>query len=419
MRAYVRLTRCVAWTPLVLLMSVNPTRAELRVPPQVTTEAGQAFSWEPIGGASVHTIQNSRYLQPVSSEVAEAPVPVEPSRLKVPNPPSFGGTKAVSSEMPASSEGAVIPPASGFMPAPGTPTPARLPTMPVGERPPFQDAYQLTEDGYLPNAPHLPPQVPAYPGRPNPGHHGDPNYPGLSFSMPFRSDRPKFTPVTETVGLGNWQVSGGYTYFRNESPSLTEPVRFRHQAGELLVRYGVMEELELRFSFDGYLYEKYVGDVTEDGISRANVGFKKTLCEQKGWVPAVAMLGDIGFTVGDDTFDGDAVTGGLMFTYRWNISASTEAGGSIGARHEQVYDDEFREFDFSLYTQSRLWQELYGFAEYIGKGFDDRGDSYPEHIVQCGLIYYVTPHCQIDVRVGSGVFRDDDLFTGVGLVLLK
>ncbi len=66
------------------------------------------------------------------------------------------------------------------------------------------------------------------------------------------TDRPDFTESTETVKLGRFQLEGGYTFTRIDNNK-------EHTLGELLLRIGARQRLELRIGISSYALTRSPG----------------------------------------------------------------------------------------------------------------------------------------------------------------
>src|SRR5262249_6979640 len=113
----------------------------------------------------------------------------------------------------------------------------------------------------------------------------------------LETDRDSFTPAIKTVGKGLFILESAYSFIDNKGVAET------HSFPELLVRYGLLERLELRL---GWNYEVGGGgndvsgsplEISETGTGgtvvrehRVSYGLKLGVSEQEGWLPQSALL---------------------------------------------------------------------------------------------------------------------------------
>lgn len=212
-------------------------------------------------------------------------------------------------------------------------------------------------------------------------------------------DRPGFGEGSTVIEAGAGQVELGYAL--NDTDGATQ-----HEVGQLLLRYGLNDVLELRGGVNSYV----LGD-GDDGYTGTNVGAKvrlwrSSLAQLSGVATTALPTGTGPFNTRDDrarqtlklAFDGAlgnnlslSVNGGLRFFYT---------------------DDAQTEWLFIPSLGTRL-DERTGF--YVGyAGF------YPEatdaHWVETGLTYLVTPATQIDINTGLRLDEGSTpFFLGLGL----
>ncbi len=91
------------------------------------------------------------------------------------------------------------------------------------------------------------------------------------------SDRPDQTESSDTVAPGYVQFELGWTRSRNDENDATLDA-----FPETLVRAGVTSHLELRFGFDGHLWDEAGEGGREDGAGDLGISLKWRLCEEAG-----------------------------------------------------------------------------------------------------------------------------------------
>ncbi len=240
---------------------------------------------------------------------------------------------------------------------------------------------------------------------------------------PLITDRPDFTESTEAVPAGHVQLEVGYTFtFDREGTDRTRD----HAAPELLLRIGLVENLELRIGWDGYSWtesqfeaESRSGRRTtrEDWTRGANdlsLGFKYKLVEQDGWIPHFGVLGAITVPSGSAGFSSGDVDPELILLWAYDLTDSLAIAGNVGFALPTENGSRFFQTSASVSIAIAVTDRLGAYAEYFGFYPNTEGSD-SAHTINGGLTYLISNDFQIDVRIGAGLNEEaDDFFTGVG-----
>lgn len=240
---------------------------------------------------------------------------------------------------------------------------------------------------------------------------------------PLVSDRPDVTESAETIPPGHVQLEGGYTFTYDREGG--DRVR-EHAAPELLLRWGLVENVELRFGWDGYLWsdESVIGEsrsrrltrfenTSEDAADIA-LGAKAEFTEGDAMWPRLAGL----FTVSVPSGGGGATSGDVdpEFKLLWSRDLKDKVGISGNFGMASVTEDgrRFAQGSASLSLSFAMDDRLGLYVEYFGL-YPDEKESDASHSANGGLTYRVTDDFQIDARLGAGLNEQaDDFFAGVG-----
>lgn len=247
------------------------------------------------------------------------------------------------------------------------------------------------------------------------------------YGVRIRADRPKVTQNSAAVPLGQTQTSFGFTYNHtpNENPVVPDN---RYRLPEMLVRYGVAENLEVRFGWDGLQWANYqqadpvdLNRGTDAGATNLEIGAKLKLTPQVDFFPETAILGTLGMPSGGAFFSAeDRVEPLGEFLYSWDLHEKVEAGGSFGFGTRTYYEDRQDIAPLSFYLQGEIAPELYGFLEWYALTFASAQLELPQHTLQTGLIWELSPNLQLDWRIGGGLNGQTDRFlTGFGVVFVR
>lgn len=221
---------------------------------------------------------------------------------------------------------------------------------------------------------------------------------------PLVSDRPDFTESPLSVQPGIFQVEGGLTFQTSTVDALT--------AGELLVRYGLMDRLEVRLGVPSWVSLSDAADT--DGFSDASVGVKYQIGPTtSGW--DVAVLGAVSLPTGDNAFSSDRVDPSALLSagraVNERVSLTGQVRGSIVGRGNDSI------LETSLAAGFGLLPDLAGFTEVLGR-FQDGVDSGWQ--LNLGVTSLIRDGFQLDLYTGFGLTDSvPDFQIGAGFVIKR
>ena len=237
----------------------------------------------------------------------------------------------------------------------------------------------------------------------------------------IETERHDFTQSTVTVGRGVFQIESGYTFFYKDHE---EEIEQSHSFPEMLLRYGVSEDVEIRMRTD-YIWRFVDVEDNVDGAEDLQFGVKLGMTEQECLIPESAL--EIAMTVptGGSAWNTGRVNVGLDFIYGWEINEDVTIYGSTGAFQNALGDfgflpeepagDRFVAMSQSAAVGLDLTDRSTMYVEYFGIFTKNLEDDVTVGIFNIGIDYYVTDNFVLDVRSGVGLTEDsDDLFVGVG-----
>jgi hypothetical protein len=231
-----------------------------------------------------------------------------------------------------------------------------------------------------------------------------------SGSEPLVSDRPDFTESPETVPAGRFQVEAGYTFSKRGKDE-------EHALGELLLRIGLMPDVELRLAGNSYVWlNSPSGDA--QGFEDMSVGVKIKLVEGSGELtrPEVAVIVATSLPTGDDDFGEDGSQPGIKLALAWDLSERISLASNLNYTYASTGGDRFHQFSGSLSLGYRLSERWGCYIEYFGF-VPERENGPNASFFDGGLTYLINDNLQLDARVGIGVFNAEspDYFTGFGV----
>lgn len=258
------------------------------------------------------------------------------------------------------------------------------------------------------------------------GHASEPlalSAPSDSGSGPLVTDRPDFTESTLTVPAGRLQIESGYTMTYNRDRGVRTK---QHTYPELLVRVGLVDDVELRVAWQGWSRAEQLfrapNDVgrsetmsdVETGGSDLSLGFKFHLADQDGWRPDLGVIVAADIPVGHNAFTSGDVDPFVGLLWAYDLSEDWAVAGNINFALPSDGGHRVFEPQASVSLGYSITDEVGAYAEYYGF-YPTSGDGADTHYVNAGFTFLVTDDFQIDVRAGTGLNEDsDDFFTGVG-----
>ena len=231
----------------------------------------------------------------------------------------------------------------------------------------------------------------------------------------IETDRHEFTPSVLVVPEGMAQIESGYSFFKDGDETV-------HTGPELLLRYGLTENVELRLRYN----EAWrFGEDHRSGSEDLRIGTKLRLNDQRGWIPEAVALLTLSVPTGSEDWTLDSTEFGISYVYGWDIAEGVEIYGSTGLATNglgdfdflpEAADDDFTVFSQSISVGAILTERVTCYAEFFGlftNNFVDDEDN--QVFYNMGADYYLTNDFLIDARAGVGLTSDSaDFFCGLG-----
>ncbi len=203
------------------------------------------------------------------------------------------------------------------------------------------------------------------------------------------TDRPDQSDGVYTVPVGVFQLENGI--------NLAEDLLLN----DLMVRYGLGKRSEARLVVDA-------GTVAgESGLLLVVFSVKQRLVEARGALPAIAFVGYAGIgALATGEFQEDRITTELKLAFEQDLSERFGLGYNLGT------SDPFRNFNLTCGLGYSAGDRLSAFVEY----FATFSQGPPQHNVDAGVLFALTPVLQVDLAGGRALFaREERTFLTAGL----
>lgn len=252
------------------------------------------------------------------------------------------------------------------------------------------------------------------------------------------TDRPDFTDATFSAGKGVTIIETGYT-FRKAFDHALNTEQSRRSIPEALIRYGLTNEFEIRFKWNGYimsdLHNLNTGARTQlFGGDDLYTAIKYEIWQQNGALPMLTFLTGSTLPSGTNGISSNQMQPFVNFVAGWGLrrwiylklstgidwqksSISTLFGGGSEPFGPIVVflRDNINVYHFSSSLLFQVSPRVGGFAEFFGFAQTGGQDNRPAIYFDTGLYLYSTPTIQFDVRYGVRLSdRVDELFAGAG-----
>jgi hypothetical protein len=230
----------------------------------------------------------------------------------------------------------------------------------------------------------------------------------------LETDRDSFTPATRLPGKGRFLLEAAYTFLENPERKET------HSFPEALIRYGLLERLELRL---GWNYEvRGAGEAFAEGESSADselerestlsYGIKTAITQQDRWIPRSALI-----LTGRTPTSGREAATQFVGTYvlGWELPKHWEFNAALRYGTASEEGDEFATWAPSVVLKVPVLERWNVHVEYFGIFSSGKAEEYERHFISPGVHYLITPNIEVGARVGWGLNdQSARFFTNVG-----
>jgi len=220
--------------------------------------------------------------------------------------------------------------------------------------------------------------------------HGQDQPLSVDATGPIATDRPAVTDSSVVVPSGSLQAENGFLETGSQGQSVLD-------GPETLVRFGVANRTELRFTLPDYFYNLNSGGGT--GFGDFAFGVKQQLGPTPGGFDVSVIL-FLSCPTGTHTVSSGGYDPGLQVPWSRALSANWTAAGmfSIYWPTKDRTRNVTGEFTFLLDRQlTKPWD---AFVEYAGD-FPEAGG--PQHLLHFGTALKTARQQQIDFHVGVGL----------------
>jgi Putative MetA-pathway of phenol degradation len=220
------------------------------------------------------------------------------------------------------------------------------------------------------------------------------NFIQIDAQTTIQTDRPDQTECPFITPVGFIQAENGFIYenIDRNNKSITLPT--------ILWKYGINKNVELRLITEANTLKSYDNKVS--GLVPTIIGFKVSVSEEKGIIPATGFIGHLAIPNAASTkFKASYYAPSFRFNMQHTLSNKFSLAYNLGAE----WDGETPEPTFiytltsgmSITEKLGAYIELYGFAPQNDKA-DHRADG--------GFTYLITNDIMVDISGGFGITKE-------------
>jgi len=219
---------------------------------------------------------------------------------------------------------------------------------------------------------------------------------------PLTTDRPSQSDASTLVPEGFFQVEAGYTFLQDDSAG-TETRN--HSLPNLNLRYGLLEQLEVRLGWDGYIASNADPGPVLKGIGDGQISAKLYLKKQTDRIPEITLLAGTTLPTGANSVSSQRMDPFFRFLMTYALPRGFSLGSNLGVTWKTQSaiggKDTNANFIYTALMGYAMNPELDSFVEFFGSIPMDSGRD--QHGFDLGLAWRVLPEVQIDLSGGVGL----------------
>jgi hypothetical protein len=227
---------------------------------------------------------------------------------------------------------------------------------------------------------------------------------------PLVADRPDFTESPVTIWPGRVQIETGFTSTQIEDVSLTT-------LGELLLRWGVVKNFELRLGLNSFAIEDEPETDATRGVEDIVVGLKFRILTVQGVRPELAVLLGTSLPTGSRDYRISLWQPLAAVAAGWELSSRFALGANLGYGRFEIDEEKFEQARGSLSLGFAISESWGCYLETFGLS-TDRKDGTSVAYVDGGFTFLAMDDLMFEVHFGQGLNGlNEDYFLGLGAVI--
>ncbi len=226
------------------------------------------------------------------------------------------------------------------------------------------------------------------------------------------TDRPDATESPNAIPKGFLQVETGAFFESFDKKNIkTDAFTFN----TTLVRYGLLENMELRLGWDFTEISTKVNgnklDNVASGFNPLLLGFKTGIAKENGVFPEIGILGHLylPFSASDD-FKPETTSVDFRFSFSHTLGETSSLSYNVGAAWGA--DSSEASYVYTIAYGQNITDQLGAYAELYG---DMPENNSSNHFWDAGLTYLISDNVQLDATVGTSITDGQDILLSTGI----
>jgi hypothetical protein len=214
---------------------------------------------------------------------------------------------------------------------------------------------------------------------------------GANAPSTIATDRPQVTNSSVVVPCGSLQFENGFEQIGSAGTQ-------GFDLPETSVRFGVTNKTELRLAVPDYFHAYDTGSGFAHGAGDSVVGFKQQLGPVHGF--DVSAIGSVSLPTGANAISSHGYDPSVQMPWSRSLTKVWTVAGQLAVLWPTAGTQRDVTGQASMYFDRALGSVWDAYMEYSG-AFPERGG--PQHTVDFGAAYKLTPHQQIDLHANFGL----------------
>lgn len=235
----------------------------------------------------------------------------------------------------------------------------------------------------------------------------------------METDRPDFTEGASTVSPGHLQIEIGYLFTHDKERTFREK---EHTAPQFLGRVGLLNDLEFRVAWDGYINSERRTRATEptveettEGTADLSLGLKHQMYQTEDF--SFSFIAQISTPSGSTEVSSQDTIPEVKLIWAYELTTTYSLAGNINFSSPVQDSQRYFENSNSLAIARGIGENFGTYLEYFGFFPNSSAtDSTSTHYLNGGFTFAASRNLQFDILAGIGLNREaSDFFSGLGL----
>jgi len=214
---------------------------------------------------------------------------------------------------------------------------------------------------------------------------------GSNAQSTIATDRPQITSSSIVIPCGSLQFENGFLETANDGQRT-------YDFPETSIRFGIANKTELRLGVPDYFHNADTASGFTNGFGDMSLGFKQQLDPAHGF--DISIIPSVSLPTGADLISSHGYDPSVQIPWSHALSKSWTVAGMFSVAWPTQSAQRNTTGQASVFFDRQLAQPWDAYVEYSGS-FPQRGG--PQHIIDFGTSYKLSPHQQIDFHCSFGL----------------